>query len=131
MKSIPYLSLLLVFFSYSAFAQEVLLQSSGKLTFLRVHEVGSGYGPNSDFIDVEVVIKLSDNSPRAYGFTLRDDNNKYTHQGMLDLLRDAFNYNHQVTINFSIDPTKNNGRITRVWLTKPSESGIDIPPTKN
>ena len=50
-----------------------VLAAQGKLTFLRVHDVGTGYGPPSDFINVEVVIKLDSDSreilrlPAAYG----------------------------------------------------------------
>jgi hypothetical protein len=37
---------------------------------------------------------------------------------MLDLLRDAFNYNWKTTIDYDIDSNKSNGVIVRVWLTK-------------
>jgi hypothetical protein len=96
----------------------MLKQASGKLTFLRVHNVGSGYGPPSDSIDVEVVIQLNTEAGKAFGFQLRNDNNQPVHQGMLDLLRDAFNFDWQVTIDYEIDTDKMNGVITRVWLTK-------------
>ena len=33
-------------------------------------------------------------------------------------MRDAFNNNWIVTIDYSIDPGKNNGVIIRTWLTK-------------
>lgn len=32
-------------------ARADLVQSSGKITFLRVHDVGTGFGPPTDFID--------------------------------------------------------------------------------
>ncbi len=32
-----------------------LLESKGRITFLRVHDVGTGFGPPTDFLDVEVV----------------------------------------------------------------------------
>jgi hypothetical protein len=35
-----------------------LIESRGKVTFLRVHDVGTGFGPPSDFIDVDVVVQL-------------------------------------------------------------------------
>lgn len=104
--------------SQATFGQTQLLQTSGKLNFLRVHDVNTGYGPNNDQLNAEVIIKFSNNSQKAYGFQLRDNTNKFTHQGMLDLLRDAFNNNHTVTIDFEIEPGKNNGKIIRVWLTK-------------
>jgi hypothetical protein len=95
-----------------------LRQASGIITLLRVHDVGTGYGPPSDFIDVEVVIQLDTTPGKAFGFQLRDDANRPVRQGMLDLLRDAFNNNWTVTVDYSIDPGKNNGVIMRVWLTK-------------
>jgi hypothetical protein len=95
-----------------------LLQSSGKLTFLRVHDVGTGFGPSSDQIDVEVVMKLSSEPDRAVGFQLRNDSNRPARQGMLDLLRDAFNHDWTVTADYNLDEGKNNGVAIRVALTK-------------
>jgi len=99
-------------------AQTQLLQASGKLSFLRVHEVGSGWGPSTDQLDAEVIIKFSNDAQKAYGFQLRDDKHKFVRQGMLDLLRDAFQNNYQVTIDYEISAGKKNGKILRVWLTK-------------
>ena len=95
-----------------------LLESSGKLTFLRVHDVGTGFGPPSDFIDVEVVIKLDTRPNNAFGFQLRNDNNRPARAGMLDLLRDAFNHNWTVLIDYNLDVGKTNGVIIRTALTK-------------
>jgi len=95
-----------------------LEQRSGRVTFLRVHDVGSKYGPSSDQIDVEVVIQLNNNSNPSVGFQLRNDTNRVAHQGMLDLLRDAFNHGWQTTVDYEIDTGKKNGVIIRVWLTK-------------
>jgi len=96
-----------------------LLESSGKLSFLRVHDVGTGFGPPTDFLDVEVVAQLNTQPGHSYGFQLRDDANRAARQGMLDLLRDAFNNNWTVIIDYYIDAGKSNGRIIRVALTKP------------
>jgi hypothetical protein len=95
-----------------------LLQSSGKITFLRAHDVGTAYGPPTDQIDVEVVIQIDTRPGQAFGFQVRDDGQRAARQGMLDLLRDAFNNNWTVTIDYFIEPGKNNGRIIRVALTK-------------
>lgn len=96
-----------------------LLQSKGKLTFLRVHDVGTKFGPPTDQIDVEVVIQLSTTGTKSYGFKLRDDTNRLAHAGMLDLLRDAFNHGWNVTIDHETPTGKQNGVIIRVALTKP------------
>lgn len=95
-----------------------LLQSTGKLTFLRVHDVGTAFGPPTDRIDVEVVMKLSSQPDRAMGFQLRNDGNRPARQGMLDLLRDAFNHKWNVTVDYNLDTGRKNGVAIRVALTK-------------
>lgn len=95
-----------------------LLESSGKLTFLRVHDVGTGFGPPSDFIDVEAVIKLDSEPTRAFGFQLRNDGNRPARAGMLDVLRDAFDRDWTVTIDFNLGAGKSNGVIIRTALAK-------------
>ena len=95
----------------------MLLNTSGKLTFLRVNE-DSGFGPAEDFIDVEVVILLDSEPGRAFGFQLRNDNYLPARRGYLDLLRDAFNQQWTTNIDYRIDPGRNNAVICRVWLTK-------------
>jgi len=95
-----------------------LLESSGRITFLRVHDVGTGFGPPTDFIDVEVVIKLDTKPNNAFGFQLRNDNSRPARAGMLDLLRDAFNHNGVVVIDYNLDAGKTNGVIIRTALIK-------------
>jgi hypothetical protein len=94
----------------------VLLARTGTITFLRVHDVGSGFGPPTDSIDVEAVIKLDTAPAEAYGFQLRNDRHRPSHEGMLDLLKDAFFHNHAVSIDYSIIPGRDNGVILRVAL---------------
>ena len=98
-----------------------LRTATGKLAFLRVHEVGSGFGPPSDFIDVEVVIGIK-NVRGGFGFTLRNNENTHiAHQGMLDILRDAFNADTAVEVEYQVDPGefgKDNGKILRVTRRK-------------
>jgi len=79
-----------------------LVGSNGKVTMIRVHELGSKYGPPKDQIDVEVVFTLSGNSDKAFGFQLRNDNNLYVRQGMLDLLRDAMANNWTVYVEYFV-----------------------------
>jgi len=99
-----------------------LWESSGRVSLLRVHDVGTGYGPANDQIDVEVIVWLDSKPGMAFGFQLRDDSNRPARQGMLDLLREAFSHNYIVTIDYNITPGKNNGVITRVWITKPTKT---------
>ena len=112
MTSLPLLGL-----SVSAAAD--ILSANGTITLLRVHDVGTGYGPPGDTIDGEVIMQISSRPGQAFGFALREDGNRAVRQGMLDLLRDAFNNNWTVTIVYDIDPGDNNGIIFRAWLTKP------------
>jgi hypothetical protein len=92
--------------------------AQGKITFLRVHDVGTGWGPANDFLDAEVIVRLSGHTSKAFGFQLRQDGNRAARQGMLDLLRDAFASGAAISIDFDVAPGKNNGRIFRVMLTK-------------
>jgi hypothetical protein len=94
------------------------LQDSGKLTFLRVNDVETGFGPADDFINAEVIMKLSSEPDLAMGFKLRDDGNRPARQGMLDLLRDAFSNNWTVVVDYDIDSGKKNGMAMRVALRK-------------
>ena len=70
----------------------MLLNASGQISLLRVHDLGTGYGPPSDSIDVEVVVQFVGRPADAFGFQLRSDNKNPARRGMLDLLRDAFNH---------------------------------------
>jgi hypothetical protein len=105
-----------------------LLESSGRVALLRVHDVGTGYGPPNDSIDVEVILWLNTKPGMAFGFQLRNDDNRPARQGMLDLLRDALNQGYTVTIDYNIDPGKQNGVIVRTWITKPSTSTPPVNP---
>jgi hypothetical protein len=99
---------------------EQIRTASGKLAFLRVHRLGSGFGPPSDFLDVEVVIGIH-GAQGGFGVTLRNDNNRFAHQGMLDLLRDVFNSDTAVEVEYTVDPGefgKINGTILRVTRRK-------------
>lgn len=97
-----------------------LLEATGKVTLLRVHDVGTKYGPPTDQIDVEVIVWLDTQPNHAFGFQLRNDGNSLARRGMLDLFRDAFVTNARVTFDYSIDTQsgKKNGVISRVWLSK-------------
>ena len=100
-------------------ADAALLQRQGQVTFLRVHDVGTGFGPPGDQIDVEVVFQLDTQPLKSFGFQVRNDGNRAARQGMLDLLRDAFNRGWTVIVDFNIDDpvNDNNGVAIRVALT--------------
>lgn len=91
-----------------------LTSTKGRVTTLRVHDVGTKYGPHWDQIDVEVVFRLDTEPNRAFGFQLRDDANGAAHKEMLDLMRTAFKRNAPVTIDYT--PGWSNGLVLRAWL---------------
>lgn len=74
----------------------------GRPTFLRVHDRGTRWGPPGDSMDVEVVVKLDEQPDDAYGFQLRSGGDQAADRGMLDTLRDAFNQNQPVLLDYTI-----------------------------
>ena len=104
-----------------------LYNAAGVITLLRVHDLGTGFGGGTDFLDGEVVIRLDSQPGMAFGFQLRNDDDRPAREGMLALLRDAFNHDWIVNIDFWIVPGKTNGRIIRVWLTKPEVVEDRVP----
>jgi hypothetical protein len=88
-------------------------EAQGAITFLLVNDPGTGYGPSSDFIDVDVVISLDTLPGRGFGFQLRADSEEEARHGMLGLLRDAFARNSRVIIDYTKTGLRN-GRILRV-----------------
>src|SRR6516162_5249401 len=95
-----------------------LLEKTGKIIFLRANDLGTGYGPPSDFLDVEAEFILNSLGEGAYGFQLRNDDNLPARQAMFSLLRDAFVNDLTVIADYLIDPGKENGVAIRVALTR-------------
>lgn len=104
------------------------LNTSGQISLLRVHDVGTGYGPPSDAMDVEVVVQFAGRPADAFGFQLRTDGNGPARRGMLDLLRDAFNHDWIAHLDYNIAAGHHNGVIIRAWVTKPPKSPVVISP---
>lgn len=77
-----------------------VLAARGRISLLRVHDVGTGYGPPSDSIDGEVIVQLDTEPGRAFGFQLRKDDTLAARRRLLDLLRDAFNNDRTVAIDY-------------------------------
>jgi hypothetical protein len=95
-----------------------LLEKTGKIIFLRAHDLGTGYGPPNDQLDVEAVFILNAIGDGAYGFQLRNDDKLPARQAMFSLLRDAFVNNLPVTADYLIDTGKKNGIAIRVALIR-------------
>jgi hypothetical protein len=97
-----------------------LINVSGKIVMLRVNEVGDSFGKPPDNIIAEVVVQLDSQQSQngASGFQLRNDENQLVHQGMLDLLRDAFNHGWRTHFEHEVPNGLTKGTIIRVWVTK-------------
>jgi hypothetical protein len=89
-----------------------ILTTRGKITLLRVHEVNSKFGPPADQIDAEVIVQLDREPGRAFGFQLRAGNSEPAATEMLNLLRDAFNHDSSVRLEY-VRTGLRNGRIIR------------------
>ncbi len=90
-----------------------LIETIGHITFLRAHELGSGYGKSPNFLDCEVVVQLAEEPLHAFGFQLRADPNGPTRKEMFDMLRSAFIARRPIRLDYvTIGPRA--GEIIRV-----------------
>ncbi len=89
-----------------------VLVARGRLTLLRVHEIGSGFGPAVDRIDGEVVVAVDGAPGCAFGFQLRNDANLPARQRMLALLRDAFAHDRPMQMEY-LRTGQHNGTLIR------------------
>lgn len=89
-----------------------LLTTQGRLTLLRIHDVNVGFGSAADRIEGEVVVALDSEPGRAFGFALRADDNLPTRRRLLALLRDAFNNDRPLTIDY-LRTGQHNGTLIR------------------
>jgi len=92
-----------------------LQEASGRIQFLRVNDVGTGYGPPNDFIDAEVIFQLDTQPEKAFGLQLRTDANRLVNRGKLNLLRLAYAKNLPVLIDFQRTSCRS-GMVVRVAL---------------
>ena len=90
-----------------------LLSATGKVTFLRVNDLGTGFGTPIEFLDAEVIVQLDSLPGKSLGFQLRADSSEPDHHGMLEVLRLAFRANASVSIDY-LRNGADNGRIMRV-----------------
>ncbi|NII28665.1 hypothetical protein HB364_26515 [Pseudoflavitalea sp. X16] len=117
MKKITIFLLLVVGMALKINAQ--IEATTGKITMLRVHDVGTAFGPPNNQIDAEVIVKISSKPNNAFGFKLRRDNNELTHKAMYELIREAFLNNRDVKIEYQVVPGKTNFILFRVITVGP------------
>ncbi|MGH3098798.1 MAG: WD40/YVTN/BNR-like repeat-containing protein [Streptosporangiales bacterium] len=84
-----------------------VLAIEGRVTFLRVHDAG-GYGPPTDRIEGEVVVRIDTDPRKAFGFALRADADGPAHAGMLGLLRQAMGKRSRVRLEYLRTGLRNN-----------------------
>lgn len=90
---------------------------SGTVTFLRAHELGTGFGPDEDKIDVEFVGQISGAPGDSFGETLRNDDQLPAHRAMFQLLRDGLVHDDlETTVEYDIAEDRDNGMLVRVEL---------------
>jgi hypothetical protein len=77
-----------------------ILETVGHITFLRAHDLGTGYGKPPNFLDCEVIVLLAEEPLRAFGFQLRADSERPTRREMFDLLRSAFVAERPVRLDY-------------------------------
>jgi hypothetical protein len=100
------------------------LEKTGKIVFLRAHDLGTGYGLPNDQLDVEAVFILNSLNEGAFGFQLRHDQYLPARQAMFSLLREAFVNNFTVIADFLIEPGRINGTAIRVALIRDTGPGF-------
>lgn len=101
-----------------------LLEKTGKIVFLRAHDLGTAYGPPNDQLDVEAVFILKSLNEGAYGFQLRNDQYLPARQAMFSLLREAFANNFTVIADYLIEPGRINGTAIRIALIRDTGPGL-------
>lgn len=77
-----------------------IISSQGKVELLRVHEVGSGYGPAYDKLNAEVIFQLEGINDKSFGFKLKSGESSEVNKGMLKLLREAFISDKEVIVEY-------------------------------
>jgi hypothetical protein len=87
----------------------------GNITLLRVHDLETGFGPPDDELDGEVIVLLDSEPEKAFGFKLRTGNDRPDAEGKLLALRDAFDNNRRVRLEFLRTGCRM-GQIVRVIL---------------
>ena len=98
----------------------MLQGKAGKVSFLRVNEIGYEYGPAGDVLKTEVVVRLDSAPDMAFGFELRaGDQNLPARLAMLAILRDAYIHQLSVLLAYDIKLGKKQGHLMRIEFQAP------------
>jgi hypothetical protein len=92
-----------------------LVAAKGRVALLRVHDKSTKYELPLNQLDMELIVYLDGEPGRALGFQLRADANEGAHQGLLDVLRNSFNRERRVRIDYVHTGSRN----SRILLAMP------------
>ncbi|MDE3195543.1 MAG: NF038122 family metalloprotease, partial [Acidobacteriota bacterium] len=92
-----------------------VIETVGHITFLRAHELGSGFGKPPNFLDCEAIVQLAEEPLRSFGFPLRADANHPARAEMFDQLRSAFIAHRPVRLDYQTTGPRA-GEIIRVAI---------------
>jgi hypothetical protein len=93
----------------------ILKNVAGKITLLRVHDLGTGYGPPADFLDSEVIVRLDTAPDIALGFQLRNGAFLPERKQMLSVLQQALKNAKKIAICY-VEKGPKTGDILRVQM---------------
>jgi hypothetical protein len=102
-----------------------MYEVAGKVTFLRTLDLNLSppWGPAGDELTTcNVIVKISGDTSKAFGLELRsNDPELATRMGMVNMLREAYLHDKEVSVGFMDQPTssRHNFMIARVeWGTQ-------------
>lgn len=88
------------------FDTEVVRRAIGKVTFLRLHDMNTGFGPPADPTPGELIISLDSEPNVWFGLALRAGVSEAMAKGSLDLVRDSFMNDSVIAIEYqAVGPT--------------------------
>jgi hypothetical protein len=88
------------------FDTEVVRRVIGKVIFLRLHDVSTGFGPPADPTPGELVISLDSATNVWFGLPVQTGATEAAAQGALDLVRDSFRTDSLIVIEYqAVGPT--------------------------
>ena len=88
------------------FNTAAILQTTGVINLLRVHDVKTGFGPPADPVTGEVIVGFGNRPNEWFGLELRTGSREAMAAGMFALLRDSFIHERPVRIDYQpIGPT--------------------------
>jgi len=92
-----------------------VLAVEGKINYLRIHDVGTKFGPPNDVLDAEAIVQLDSKPGHYFGLQLRANSTEVANKSSVKLLRAAFESNSPVRIEYSRNGI-HSGKIVRVIL---------------